>query len=107
MQEHALNEEFFQGHGQKMKELQEDNVIECMDEGDILDLVAGKVVLGVKLNKLQRREIKFAIKRDEDTAVIEVMLTEFIYGVKKEVLVLGNKQKNPDALVQLHPSDDI
>jgi large subunit GTPase 1 len=105
--EQKLNEEFFHGMGQKMEALEEENVIECMDENDILDLVAGKVVLGVKLNKPQRRDIKFAIKRDEPTDVIVVMLTEFIYGVKKEVLKLDDKTRNPDAERQLHPSNDV
>jgi large subunit GTPase 1 len=105
--EQKLNEEFFHGMGQKMEALDEENVIDCMDENDILDLVAGKVVLGVKLNKPQRRDIKFAIKRDEPTSVIEIMLTEFIYGVKKEVLKLDDKTRNPDAERQLHPSNDV
>jgi large subunit GTPase 1 len=105
--EQKLNEEFFHGMGQKMEALDEENVIDLMDENDILDLVAGKVVLGVKLNKPQRRDIKFAIKRDEPTSVIEIMLTEFIYGVKKEVLKLDDKTRNPDAERQLHPSNDV
>lgn len=38
---------------------------EELDEEDVMDLLEGKVVKGVKLNKMMRREIKFALKRGE------------------------------------------
>lgn len=56
------------------------NVVDLMQEEDIVDLIAGKVIYGVKLNKDQKRQLKWAIKRDETTDAIEKMLYEFIYG---------------------------
>lgn len=49
---------------------------EDLDEEDLLELLEGRVVKGVKLNKIMRREIKFALKRGEVTFY---NLMEFIY----------------------------
>lgn len=47
-------DEFFKGNDQKE-----------LDEQDFEELLKGKCVKGVKLNKIMRREIKFALKRGE------------------------------------------
>ena len=45
---------------------------EDLDEEDLLELLEGRVVKGVKLNKIMRREIKFALKRGEVTFLFAV-----------------------------------
>jgi len=65
-----------------------------MSEDDIVDLVAGKTVYGIKLNKNFRRELKFAIKRETKTDVIEAMITDYIYGSNAHEKKLGMKNKN-------------
>lgn len=52
-----LDQEFFH------KEEIDDNIV--FDKEDILDLMEGKVIKGVKLNKILRRDIKHALKRGE------------------------------------------
>lgn len=91
--ENRIDDQFF-GDNQKIPGMDDDeeNVIEMMSEEDIVDLVTGKSVFGVKLDKNQRREVKWAIKRDETTDVIEAMLMSYVYG--ENYNKLGNKQKN-------------
>jgi len=79
-----LNSNFF-GNGDRIKELEEndqDNLVDMLNENDILDLVKGKTVLGMKLDKEQRQQLKFAIKRDEPTESILTMIEEYVYGVR-------------------------
>jgi len=52
------------------------------DQQDVMDLVTGKLVNGIKLDKNKRREIKFAIKRDAESEEIFMMLDKFINGEK-------------------------
>jgi len=54
--ESDLNKEFF-GQANRIKEVQdEENVVDMMTQDDVIDLVAGKTVHGIKLNKEHRRE---------------------------------------------------
>lgn len=82
--EQKQNSDFF-GNTNAIRELEEENeenVVDMMSEEDILDLVKGKTVLGIKLDKAQRQELKFAIKRDEDTDRILEMIESYVYGTR-------------------------
>jgi len=96
--EQQINSEFF-GNANIVKELEEndeDNIVDMLSEEDILDLVKGKTVLGLKLDKEQRQQLKFAIKRDEETDKILMMIEEYVYGrraTKYEGFETKNKNK--------------
>lgn len=70
--ENAMDDEYFQ------MAVDVESLLQDMTQDDVFDLVTGKQVKGVKLDKLQRREIKFAIKRDADTEEIMSLLGSFL-----------------------------
>ena len=43
--------------------MEQDELIKAMTSSELLDLVEGSTVIGLKLKKDERKEIKFAIKR--------------------------------------------
>ena len=53
-------------------------ILGSLSQENVIDLVMGKKVNGIKLDKNQKRELKFAIKRDADS--------EEIYGILASVL---------------------
>lgn len=55
-----------------------EEVLQDLSQDDVIDLVMGKNVKGIKLDKMQRRELKFAIKRDADSEEIASILGSFI-----------------------------
>ena len=55
-----------------------EEVLQDLSQDDVIDLVMGKNVKGIKLDKMQRRELKFAIKRDADSEEIAIILGSFI-----------------------------
>lgn len=62
-QEKVLDEQFFDKVETQISE--QDEAIKMMTEDDLLDLIEGKLVGGLKLKKDQRKELKFAMKRGE------------------------------------------
>lgn len=70
--ENALDNEFFQ------ESVDVDGILGGLGQEDVIDLVMGKKVQGIKLDKFQRRELKFAIKRDAETEEIMGMLAGFV-----------------------------
>lgn len=58
----------------------EETFINCMTEADVLDMLEGKKVMGKKLNKTQRREVKFAIKGHAAPEEVLLMLHGFVFG---------------------------
>ena len=82
--EHQQNNEFFGNTNiiREMEENEEENIVDMLAQEDILDLVKGKTVLGIKLDKEQRQLLKFAIKRDESTDAILLMIEEYVYGTR-------------------------
>lgn len=54
-----------------------EEILENLNQDDVMDLVMGKKVQGIKLDKNQKRELKFAIKRDADTDEIASILATF------------------------------
>lgn len=50
-----------------------DQLMETLDDDDLVELMEGKKVKGVKLDKNLRREIKHMIKRNEDISVAEIL----------------------------------
>lgn len=72
--EELIEDEFFQPPSNVAE------ILEDLGQDDVLDLVMGKKVKGIKLDKLQRRELKFAIKRDADTDEIFSILASFLGG---------------------------
>lgn len=54
-----------------------EGIIENLTQDEVMDLVMGKKVQGIKLDKGQKRELKFAIKRDADTDEIASILATF------------------------------
>jgi hypothetical protein len=54
-------------------------ILEKLSQEDVIELVMGKKIQGIKLDKIQRREMKFAIKRDAPSEEIWGMLG-FIFG---------------------------
>ena len=59
---------------------EEEDYINNLTEQDILDLLEGKKVMGKKLSKPQKREIKFAIKGHNDPAEMLLMLHAFLFN---------------------------
>jgi hypothetical protein len=53
-------------------------ILQDLNQEDVIDLVMGKKVKGIKLDKLERRELKFAIKRDAETEEIASILAGFL-----------------------------
>lgn len=70
--EDLIEEDFFQ------IPVDVDAILEDLNQEDVLDLVMGKKVKGIKLDKLQRRELKFAIKRDAESDEIAGILASFL-----------------------------
>lgn len=53
-----------------------------MDENDIVELIEGKTVEGIKLQKGERRELKFLVKGDAKTEQIVALLKSFLFKPK-------------------------
>lgn len=70
--ENLMEEDFFQ------MPVDVEGIIENLSQEDVIDLVMGKKVNGIKLDKMQRRELKFAIKRDAETDEIASILSSFL-----------------------------
>lgn len=84
-QTEELNQKFF---------VQEEEIFDVsqLDQDNVISLVTGKRVYGYKLNKNQRRELKWAIKRDEDSEFIFKMLDLFLNGGKKKMLHIQKRE---------------
>lgn len=59
---------------------EEEDFINNLTEQDIIDLLEGKKVMGKKLTKTQKREIKFAIKGESNPGDVLLMLHSFIFN---------------------------
>lgn len=59
---------------------EEEEFINNLTEQDILDLLEGKKVMGKKLTKPQKREIKFAIKGEDNPADVLLLLHSFLFN---------------------------
>jgi len=66
-------------------------MLEGLSQDDVIDLVMGKNVNGIKLDKFQRRELKFAIKRDAESDEIAAMLGSFL-GKTGQSKVINTKK---------------
>lgn len=63
-----------------------DEIVSKLEQDDVFDLVMGKKVNGIKLDKETRRELKFAIKRDANSEEILAILTSFIKTQQKTIM---------------------
>jgi hypothetical protein len=63
-------------------------ILEKLSQEDVIELVMGKKIQGIKLDKIQRREMKFAIKRDAPSEEIWGMLGSFLGGDRKKFVNL-------------------
>lgn len=80
--EEAMDDDYFH------LEADVDAILQDMTQEDVFDLVMGKKVKGLKLDKVQRRELKFAIKRDADTDEIMGLIASFLgRGGKKFISI--------------------
>ena len=59
---------------------EEEQFIDDINEQDIFDLLEGKKVMGKKLTKGQRRELKFAVKGKTDMYSILLLVHSFIFN---------------------------
>jgi len=62
--------EFFEG---ERKEQLVEELLDELDDDDMVELLEGKKVKGVKLDKHLRREVKHMIKRGEDVSIAEIL----------------------------------
>lgn len=67
--------------------MEQDELIKSLTSEELLDLVEGMPVRGIKLKKDQRKEIKFAVKRGETLEEIKKK-----YLLSKSVVQEGHKQ---------------
>jgi len=58
----------------------EEEFINNLTETDVMDLLEGKKVMGKKLTKAQKREIKFAIKGNDNPGEVLLMLHSFLFN---------------------------
>jgi hypothetical protein len=70
--ETGVDAEYFQ------PEVDIDEILSNLTQDDIIKLIMGTKINGVRLDKLQRRELKFAIKRDASSEEIEVLLSSYL-----------------------------
>ena len=63
-----------------------------LDQEDIINLVRGQRVKGVKLGKDQRRDLKWSIKRDADGETLLQMLDVFINGKKSKLIHVKRRE---------------
>lgn len=66
-------------------------ILENLTQDDVINLVMGKNVNGIKLDKFQRRELKFAIKRDAESDEIAAILGSFL-GKTTQSSVINTKK---------------
>jgi len=78
---HLAQKDLHKEYGENAQQLlEEEEYIMNLTEQDILDLLEGKKVMGKKLTKPQKREIKFAIKTQNDPAEVLLILHSFLFN---------------------------
>lgn len=82
-----VNSEFFEG-------IAEVDVIDVysLNQDEIIGLIKGDRVQGAKLEKNDRRELKFAIKRDTETHELLEMLDGMLNGKRSELVVAKRRE---------------
>ena len=78
--ENAMDSQYFQ------PEVDVDAMLEKLSQDDVIGLVSGLKINGIKLDKMQRRELKFLIKRDAPSEAIWGMLGSFLKGDSKKLV---------------------
>lgn len=66
------------------EDFEKEEIINNLTENDLFELLKGKTVMGLKLNKDVKRELKFAIKQNKDIEELESIIKKSLFENKKQ-----------------------